>query len=253
MMATVNVIGARRLNLHWICSVLATNRCMGTSSSQDMSPPEIIQPQGQHTASLIFLHGLGDTGKGWSDTLGSLRLKNIKIICPTAPIKPVTLNAGMQMPSWFDIRGLSPDSPEDEEGIKQATAKLQALIAEEEKLGIPTERIAIGGFSQGGAVALYTAYTTNKRLGALLAFSTWMPLHKRFTSQGVKYNVEMPVLQCHGTEDPVVPLRWGQMTSQLVSSFFTKHTFKTYPMMHSSHPQELEDAKSFLTETVLKQ
>ncbi|ESP05306.1 hypothetical protein LOTGIDRAFT_152136 [Lottia gigantea] len=217
-----------------------------------MPPPVIIQPKGPHKASLIFLHGLGDTGNGWSDVLASLDLKNLKIICPTAPIRPVSLNAGMPMPAWFDIKGLSPDSPEDEDGIKQASAKLLAMVTEEEKSGIPSERIAVGGFSQGGAVALHTAYSTNRPLGALLIFSAWMPLYKKMVAANEQNNKNTPILQCHGTNDPVVPVKWGQMTSQYIASFSTKHQFKTYPMMHSSHPQELADARSFLQESILK-
>ncbi|POI29111.1 hypothetical protein CIB84_007139, partial [Bambusicola thoracicus] len=64
------------------------------------------------------------------------------------PFMPVTLNMNMAMPSWFDIIGLSPDSQEDEVGIKQAAENVKALIDQEVKNGIPSNRIILGGFSQ---------------------------------------------------------------------------------------------------------
>ncbi|KAL5017451.1 hypothetical protein ScPMuIL_007040 [Solemya velum] len=154
--------------------------CMGARTSHEMSSPVVAVSQAKHTATLIFLHGLGDTGHGWADSFRSLKLKNIRCVCPNAPYQPVTLNGGMKMPSWFDILGLKPESPEDEDGIKRASDTLKQLIAEEEKSGIPSNRIMVGGFSQGGAVALYTAFTLGKPLAGVVALSSWMPLYREF-------------------------------------------------------------------------
>jgi len=63
-------------------------------------PPVILKPSGRHTASMIFLHGLGDNGMGWAGALNTIRPAYMKVICPTAPIIPVTINGGMQMPAW---------------------------------------------------------------------------------------------------------------------------------------------------------
>lgn len=58
---------------------------------------------------------------------------------------------------------------------------MQSHIAAEEALGIPRDRIMVGGFSQGGAVALYSAFTREKQpLAGILGLSTWIPLHKTF-------------------------------------------------------------------------
>ncbi|XP_064604525.1 acyl-protein thioesterase 1-like [Liolophura sinensis] len=221
------------------------------SSSPDMQAPLIVASQARHTASLIFLHGLGDTGHGWADTLGELRLKNIRCICPTAPIQPVTLNAGMRMPSWFDIIGLSGDDTEDEAGIKKASSMLKHWIEEEEKQGIPSNRIMVGGFSQGGAVALYTALTLQKPLGGVVALSTWMPLSKTVPQLAKSSsNSNIPILQCHGESDPLVQFSWGKKTHELLSQFNKNCQFKSYPhMMHSSSPQEMKDVHHFLETT----
>lgn len=83
--------------------------------------PAIIPAARKATAAVIFLHGLGDTGHGWAEAFAGIRTPHVKYICPHAPIKPVTLNMGMSMPSWFDIIGLQTDAEEDEAGIKQAS------------------------------------------------------------------------------------------------------------------------------------
>ncbi|XP_041358326.1 acyl-protein thioesterase 2-like isoform X2 [Gigantopelta aegis] len=219
---------------------------MGQTSSQTMSQPIVVAARAQHTASLIFLHGLGDTGHGWAEMFRALRLPAIKCVCPTAPHKPVTLNGGMHMPSWFDIKGLSPDAPEDENGVKEASNILKLLIEEEEHLGIPTNRVIIGGFSQGGAVALHTAFTYPKPLGGVVALSSWMPLHKQLISSN-KYNTNIPMLQCHGTMDPLVSYKWGEKTKQLITSFNPNLTFKSFPMGHTTCEQEMECVKEFLS------
>ncbi|KAK7502118.1 hypothetical protein BaRGS_00006482 [Batillaria attramentaria] len=177
-----------------------------------------------------------------------LKFQHIKCVCPHAPIKPVTLNAGMKMPSWFDIHGLDSNSPQDTAGIKEASHTLQTLVEKEVSSGIPRNRIFIGGFSQGGAVALYTAFAVNKPIGGVVALSTWLPLHKVIMKEGEpKYNKDVPVLQCHGTHDPLVHFHWGQETCGFLRSFNPNVEFKSYEgMMHSSCPEEMQDVKEFL-------
>lgn len=210
-------------------------------------PPIIVNATSKHTASLIFLHGLGDTGHGWSEAFKMLRgLTHVKFIFPNAPVSAVTLNGGFRMPSWFDILSLTFSGPEDEEGIKKATLQIRSLIEEEIKCGIPSEKIVLGGFSQGGALALYTALTTEKTLGGILALSSWLPLNKSFPGS-VKGNQDTNILQCHGKMDPVVGYKYGEMTKEALTSFCSKHEFKSYvDLAHSSSPKEMSDVNEWL-------
>uniref|UniRef100_A0A2I3RU95 palmitoyl-protein hydrolase n=2 Tax=Pan TaxID=9596 RepID=A0A2I3RU95_PANTR len=148
----------------------------------------------------------------------------------------LTLNMNMAMPSWFDIIGLSPDSQEDESGIKQAAENITALIDQEVKNGIPSNRIILGGFSQGGALSLYTALTTHQKLAGVTALNCWLPLWASFPQGPIGgANRDISILQCHGDCDPLVPL------------MFANVTFKTYEgMMHSSCQQEMMDVKQFI-------
>ncbi|XP_033854949.1 acyl-protein thioesterase 1-like isoform X2 [Acipenser ruthenus] len=212
--------------------------------------PAIVPAARKATAAVIFLHGLGDTGHSWAEMFAGIRTSHVKYICPHAPIMPVTLNMNMAMPSWFDIIGLSPDAEEDDSGIKQAAENIKALIDQEVKNGIPSHRIVLGGFSQGGALSLYTALTSQQRLAGVVALSCWLPLRSSFPQAAANsVNKEISILQCHGEADPLVPLVFGCLTVEKLKSIVSPANinFKTYPRMpHSSCPQEIMDIKQFI-------
>ncbi|XP_066479292.1 acyl-protein thioesterase 1 [Tiliqua scincoides] len=212
--------------------------------------PAMVPAARKATAAVIFLHGLGDTGHGWAEAFAGIRSPHVKYICPHAPVMPVSLNMNMAMPSWFDIFGLDPDAKEDEAGIKQAAENVKALVEQEIKNGIPSNRIILGGFSQGGALSLYTALTTHQKLAGVLALSCWLPLRTSFSEGTISsVNKYIPVLQCHGDRDPLVPLMFGSVTSDKLKTMLDPGnvTFKTYSgMMHSSCIEEMMDAKQFI-------
>lgn len=175
--------------------------------------------------------------------MAQIRPSHMKVICPTAKVMPVTLNAGFQMNSWFDLKTLDISGPEDEAGIKDASTLVQGIISSELKSGISSNRIMLGGFSQGGALALYAGLTLAEPLGGIIAFSCWLPLHRSFPD-AKKTSSEVPVFQCHGDCDPVVPYKMGQMSASILKSFMKDVTFTSYRgMSHSSSPDELDDLK----------
>lgn len=120
---------------------MSFHACMGETLSKltDKKPntmtswpdPVVVPASSEHTASLIFLHGLGDTGHGWASTLSTIKPSGVKLICPSANKMPVTLNSGFTMPSWFDLKSLNPNGPEDEAGIKRAAEYVVSLIEAE--------------------------------------------------------------------------------------------------------------------------
>ncbi|KAF3427759.1 hypothetical protein E2986_11120 [Frieseomelitta varia] len=162
----------------------------------------------------------------------------------------LTLKLFVQL-RMFDLRSLEPSGPEDEEGIRRAAEMVHSLIAEEVAAGIPTKRIVLGGFSQGGALAIYSALTFPEPLAGVIALSAWLPLHQKFPAEAIG-NKNTPLLQCHGDCDPIVPYRWGQLTASVLKQFMTQTEFKTYRgMMHASCDEEMRDMKKFI-EKVLK-
>lgn len=156
---------------------------------------------------------------------------------------------GMRMNSWFDLRSLDPNDPEDELGIQTACKRIHELIEDQQKQGVASERIMLGGFSQGGALSLYSALTYPKKLAGVVALSCWLPLNRSFPSAASEANKSMPILQCHGRDDFVVPYAWGKASELVLSSFHdkTKYSFKEYPGLgHSSSAGELRDVVQFV-------
>lgn len=158
------------------------------------------------------------------------------------------------MPAWFDLLSLDPNGKEDVDGIKKAFRWVETIIEEEiNAQGIPPGKIVLGGFSQGGALALLTGLTIKHKLAGILALSCWLPTHKE-VPRSPHLHKNVSILQCHGDCDPVVPYKVGQLTSTLLKSMsITDHEFKTYRGLgHSSSDDELTDVGKFLTDRLQK-
>jgi len=210
----------------------------------------VVPPTCPHNATLIFLHGLGGSGHGWIGNLTRIRPGHVKMILPTAQTMPVTLHSGAKMTSWFDLYSTDLEAKEDEDGIKSAFNLVNSFITEEIRRGIPSSRIVLGGFSQGGALALYTALNIKHKLAGVVALSCYLPLHKQ-VDQAEVVNKDTPVLQVHGDADQVVQLRWGQLTFQLLESkgLLKNHLFRTYRGLgHDINNEVMDDVKDFLAE-----
>ncbi|CAF1170832.1 unnamed protein product [Adineta steineri] len=229
-------------------------------SIQMNKPSAIIPASDKHTASFIFFHGLGDVGESWLQAFKFYKIpkdmQHVKFIFPTAPIRKITLNNGHPMTGWFDAFGLNRSAKEDQEGILESSKYFNDLIQDEIDKGIPAERIIIGGFSQGGAAALHATLTTPHVLAGVLALSTWLPLSSTFPQALVSGDkkVNLPILQCHGNKDPVVEMRWGQMTEELFKSMgFKQYKFKEYQgMVHTSNDEEIKDVVAFINQHLPK-
>lgn len=132
---------------------------------------------------------------------------------------------GFQMPSWFDIRSLEVGGSEDEAGIKKAATEVHGMINNEIKAGISADRIILGGFSQGGALALYAALTYPEKLGGVIGLSCWLPLHSSFPATKICPD-SVPVLLCHGDADPIVSFKYGQLSHSVLKTFMKNTTLK---------------------------
>lgn len=218
-----------------------------------MASPIIIPATARQTATVIFLHGLGDTGHGWSSEMQRISKPHIKYICPTAPSIPVTLNMGMRMPAWFDLFALDANGPQDEAGIKSASENIKKLIQDEVSAGIASDRIVLGGFSMGGALALYSGMTNSSKLAGIVGLSTWMPLAEQALPQ-VRANGQTHVFMGHGDMDDIVPQRWGSMTAEALKKINPNVKFNIYNnMSHSSCPKEMHDVENFINERLPSQ
>lgn len=207
-----------------------------------------MSPQVEHTGSIIMLHGLGDTADGWAGIGPEFQqsLPHVKFVFPTAPQRPITLNMGMVMTGWYDINSLSDiDMDEDDDGLMESKRFLEELVEDEIAQGIPSERIVVAGFSQGGATALMMLRSKHK-LGGIVGLSAYMPLRNQEPIISDE-NKSTPILLCHGDADQVVQYKYGRATQQLLNGLGADVEFITYSGMgHSACGAELEDIKEFL-------
>lgn len=223
---------------------------------------------GHHTSTCIFMHGLGDSGYGWSDVAELLakRLPNTKFILPHAPNRKVTMNGGVTMRAWYDFYGLSESDPQDQSGIIQSAASVLELASTESKTsGIPRSKIIIGGFSQGGAVALtsgllYKQITTdqpvsNDNFAGIMAISTYLPIQDYFKANLKDIATQTPILMTHGTVDGVVSYRWAKHSVKVMKEDLVCESVNFMSVANLAHSVNAEviDAMASFMKQVLKE
>ena len=204
------------------------------------------------SVAVIWLHGLGADGSDFEPIVPELALAPapaVRFVFPNAPHQPVTCNGGYVMPAWYDIIALGGESREiDEAGLLASRDIVRALIARELERGIPSERIFVAGFSQGGAVAYLSALTHPEPLAGVIALSTYIPSAALITRELSAANRDIPLFVAHGAQDDVVPLTMGQQALELLRGFGLAPQWRTYPMPHSVCPQEIDDIGAWLRE-----
>lgn len=206
------------------------------------------EPPGAATSAVIWLHGLGADGNDFAPIVPQLGLPadhGVRFVFPHAPSIPVTLNAGYVMPAWYDIKSLD-RTGQDEAGIRRSEAELRKLIAREVARGIPTEKILLAGFSQGGAVALFTALRYPNRLAGIMALSTYLVAPEAIEAELSEANRNIPIFQAHGTFDPMVPHALGVETREWLTARGWPIESHEYPMAHQVCLEEIEAVGAWL-------
>ncbi len=209
----------------------------------------IVETGPKPTFTIIWMHGLGADGHDFEPLVPELvdgGMPALRFVFPHAPVRPVTLNNGYPMRAWYDIIGIDRRSAEDFDGIQASADAIRALIRREEKEGIPSTRIAIAGFSQGGAMALHVATRHPDKLAGVIALSCYLPLARQFASERTDVNLATPVFMGHGTQDPVVPFALGDESRKSLEGTGFKVQWRAYPMPHSMCEPEVADIRAFL-------
>jgi phospholipase/carboxylesterase len=215
--------------------------------------PLVIEPPEAATASVIWLHGLGADGHDFEPIvaeLGDAVTRNVRYVFPHAPRIPVTINGGMVMRAWYDIADTDLANRADESGVRASAAILEGLIDEELAKGLPSTRILLAGFSQGGAIALHTGVRYGKALAGIMALSTYLPLQETLRDEAREANRKIPIFLAHGSQDPVIPLALSEQSRQLLASLGYPVQCHTYPMPHSVCPEEIRDIAIWLEQVL---
>ena len=212
-------------------------------------PPVIHEPRERPpTATVIWLHGLGADGHDFAPIvpeLGPVR-DWTRFVFPHAPPRPVSINFGMKMRAWYDIRDDGGGFTSDEGHLRDSQRTVEAMIAAEIEGGVPADRIVLAGFSQGGAVALQTALRHPLRLAGLMALSTYLPLAGTLRAERSAANASIPVFMAHGEQDPLVGVERAISSRDTLRGLDYAVQWRTYPMPHAVCPEEIRDIAAFL-------
>ena len=201
-------------------------------------------------AAIIILHGLGADGTDFVPVAHELELATVgpvRYVFPHAPTRPVTINGGYVMRAWYDILGLDArERREDEQGLRESQALVEALIEREKERGIPAARIVLAGFSQGCAMTLMTGLRHRERLAGLVGLSGYLPLAAATDVERHDANRDVPIFLAHGTGDPMIPIVRARQSRDALVAMGHAVEWHEYPMPHSVCAAEIDDLNRWL-------
>lgn len=206
-------------------------------------------PGGKVLGSLVLLHGLGASAGDLFPLAGRLCGGQLRVICPQAPTRAITVNGGWQMPAWYDIAGANLEDRQDETGIKDSAELIEQYIVQAEN-EMESQRIFVGGFSQGAAMALYAGLRHRRQLGGIVALSGYMLLAESLSDDAASENRQTPIFQAHGDFDPVVLPTWAVQCRDTLQTGGWSPVFKQYPIAHNISEDEIDDLDEFLRNTL---
>jgi len=205
-------------------------------------------PSSPADAAVVWMHGLGADGHDFPPIVAELGLPadhGVRFVFPHAPRIPVTINGGMVMRAWYDILTMDLERRCDADGVERSAQHAADLVAHEREQGIPSERILLAGFSQGGAIALHQGLRHPEPLAGIVALSTYLPVPVEEGDLSPTARAT-PVFQAHGTMDPMVPSQRGEAARERLTELGVDVEWHDYPMMHQVCLEEIEALGAWL-------
>lgn len=203
---------------------------------------------------ILWLHGLGADGHDFAPIVPELVRRGwpaLRFVFPHAPVRPVTINNGMRMRAWYDIRDFNADElaggdRADSAGVFESIAQVEALVAREAARGCGADRLILAGFSQGGAITLATGLRRAEPLAGLVAMSSYLPMASRALADLARGAARQPVFMAHGSQDPVVPAQAGERSADVLRELGFEVEWHRYPMAHAVCADEIRDLGDWL-------
>lgn len=210
-----------------------------------------IAPAGPVRGAVLLLHGLGSDGHDMASLVAGLRLPaelGLRWILPHAAARPLSIAGGEKRAAWFDVgpEDLWRAEASDRPGLARADELVRALIEREIARGVPSSRIAVGGFSQGGALGTYAALRYEKPLAGAIALSTFLARNVPLEAESLSANRGLPVFAAHGTRDRLVAPSRGRELRDRLAQLGCDVTFREYPMDHEVCVEELADLGAWI-------
>lgn len=201
--------------------------------------------------SVLWLHGLGADGNDFVPIVPELLRPEwpaIRFVFPHAPMRAVTINGGMRMRAWYDIRDMDLSNRADAEGVEESVAQVEALVAREAERGVPASRVLLAGFSQGGAIALAAGIRRSEPLAGLIALSTYLPLGQATLAPLTAAARAQPVFMAHGLHDPVVPYSGGKRSRDVLRDAGFQVEWNAWPMAHQVCAEEIAALSAWMSQ-----
>lgn len=208
-----------------------------------------IEPDQSADATIIWMHGLGADAYDFYSVPSQLGLPtrlNVRYVFPNAPRIPVTINMGLIMRAWYDVRGFDKRS-EDQQQIRSSARWIMELVARENERGVQANRVVLAGFSQGGAMALFTGLRYPEPLAGIMCLSGYLLLHENLAKEATNNNRDVSIFQAHGSNDPIVPYALGRSSYDVLTKANYQIDWHEYPMAHQVCDKELQDVGTWLT------
>ena len=222
--------------------------------SSDYLPAIEIESGAHPTHAVLWMHGLGADGNDFVPIVQELELPMktaIRFIFPHAPQQEVSINGGLVMRAWYDIKNINLNQHEDEKGIRSSQHAITALIGRENQRGIPSRNIILAGFSQGGVMALHVGLHHPEKLGGIMALSSYLPLTHTLRKEAHIANASTQIVMAHGSYDPIIPIQLAKASRQLLLQNGYQVEWHEYPMAHSVCAEELIDISKWLRKVLL--
>ena len=191
------------------------------------------------SAAMILLHGRGATAEDILSLSAHLDYPGLAFLAPQA-----------EDYTWYPNRFIFPVE-QNEPHLSAALTKIGEIIKQVEAHGIPTEKIFIGGFSQGACLASEYVIRNPKRYAGLLVFSGGYigPLNTQRQPGGDLHGT--PVFIGCSDVDPHIPLQRVHETTVLLKAMGADVTEKIYPQMgHTIMDDEIELARSVIDKSL---
>ncbi len=205
----------------------------------------VIEADGSPAGTVIWLHGLGADAHDFEPIVPLLNLDQpLKFVFPNAPVRPVTINAGMEMRAWYDI---DPGAPlAGEADIRESAAAIQVLVDAEVQAGVSPEKIVLAGFSQGGVIALKVGLRAENRFAGIMALSTYVHDHEHLADEVSFASIDTPIFMAHGLADPMIPIARAVTSREALTALNYQVEWHEYGMGHQVCPEEIEHIAGWL-------
>jgi phospholipase/carboxylesterase len=207
----------------------------------------LVEPSRPIRGSVVWLHGLGADGHDFEPLVPLLERPDVRFVFPHAPRRPVTINGGLIMRAWYDIRILgAPGGGEDADDVVESTELVRQVLAREVERGVPAADVVLAGFSQGAAVALHALHRHPERLRGGLILSGYEVRVRTREAEAAEANRDTPLLFAHGQYDPMIPIAHARTAYEAYATPGRDVSWHAFPMAHQVSPEEIVVVRDWL-------